>query len=262
MIKQSTTFLLSLLSPGLGYFHKGDNKSFYKTIIVFFSILAAGVIFRFFVSFWGLTGILLSIIAVYVFTAIHAMKKAEYRSPSGKSSGLLKLCFTLSFLLLTSLTFANRRTIMGFDIMSMDVTVMQPTLLQGERFLVDTWVQKNELKRGTIVVHSFHGQRGFYLNRIVAVQNDRVEIKGGVLIINGQAQPEPYILPANATKPESRNMNTVLIPTGHYFVLGDNRDASFGDSRFNGPIAVKNVIGKVTDIISSRDKSRIGTIIK
>jgi signal peptidase I len=258
MIKQSTTFLLSLLAPGLGYYHKGDNKSFYKTIIVFFSILATGVIFRLFVSFWGLMGMLFSILALYAITTIHAMRKAEYRSRSGKSNGLLKLCFTLTFLLVTSLTFANRRTLMGFDIMSMEVAVMQPTLLKGERLLVDTWVQKNELKRGTIVVHSFSGQRGLYLNRIVAVESDRVEIKGGILIINGQVQPEAYILAANTIKPESRNMSAVLIPAGHYFVMGDNRDASFGDSRFSGTIAIENIAAIPTDILTSPDKGRIG----
>ena len=49
---------------------------------------------------------------------------------------------------------------MGFDIMSMDVAVMQPSLLQGERSLVDTWVQKWDVKSGTIVVHSFRGRIG------------------------------------------------------------------------------------------------------
>ena len=69
-------------------------------------------------------------------------EKVEYPSCSSKRSELLKFSVTLSFLFLTSLTFANRRTLMGFDIMSMDVAVMQSSLLQGERFLVDTWVQK------------------------------------------------------------------------------------------------------------------------
>lgn len=258
MIKQSTTFLLSLLTPGLGYFHKGDKKSFYKTIIYFVSLLAAGVVFRLFVSFWGFVNIVLSIMALYISTTIHAMRKSENRSRTGKSSGVLKLFFTLSFLLLISLSFANRRTVMGFDVMSMDVAVMQPTLLQGERFLVDTWVQKGDLKRGTIVVHSFPGQRGLYLNRIVAVENDRVEIKGGVLMINGQAQPEPYVLPENATKPESRDITAFLIPSGHYFVMGDNRDASFGDSRFSGTINLKNIVAIPTDILTSPNKERIG----
>jgi signal peptidase I len=258
MIKQSTTFLLSLLTPGLGYFHKGDRKSFYKTIIVFVSLLVAGVVLRLLVSFWGFVSIGLSIIALYVFATINAVFKAENRSRTGKSSVLLKLCFTVSFLLLTSLSFANRQTIMGFDIMSMDVTVMQPTILQGERFLVDTWVLKRDLKRGAVVVHSFGGQRGLYLNRIVAVENDRVEIRAGVLVINGQIQPEPYVLPANATKPESSDMNVVFIPAGHYFVMGDNRDASFGDSRFSGTITLENIVAIPTDILTSPNKERIG----
>jgi len=258
MTKQLKTLLLSLLTPGLGYFHKGYNHFFFRTIIVFFSLLTAGVVLRLFTTFRGVAGIVLSIISVYAFATIHAMMKAEDRSRRSKSNGLLKLCFTISFLFVTSLSFANRRTLMGFDVMSMDVPVMQPTLLQGDRFLVDTWINESQLKKGTIVVHSFSGQNGLYLNRIVAAAGDRIEIKNGLLNINGQVQPEPYVLSANVTRPESRNMKAVTIPKGHYFVMGDNRDASFGDSRFSGNITIVNIVAIPTDIISSQDKSRIG----
>ncbi len=40
--------------------------------------------------------------------------------------------------------------------------------------------------------------------------------------------------------------------------LGDNRDASFGDSRFSGAVTINNIAGKGTDIISSKDGRRIG----
>ncbi len=41
---------------------------------------------------------------------------------------------------------------MGFDIWTMNVPVMQPTVLQNERFLVNTWAYKNNLpQRGDIV---------------------------------------------------------------------------------------------------------------
>lgn len=262
MTKQFKTFLLSLLTPGLGYFYKGHHQSFYKTIIVFFSLLTAGVILRLVTTFWGLVGIVLLIVALYVFTTIHAIVKAEDKRQSRKGNWSLSLCLTLCFLLPASLSFANRRTVMGFDIMSMNVPVMQPALLQGDRFLVDTWIEKEELKRGTIIVHFFSEQQGLYLNRIVAVGGDLIAIQNGFLIINGQLQPEPYVLASNATKPESRNMKFLRIPKGHYFVMGDNRDASFGDSRFSGTITLKNIVAIPTEIISSPEKRRVGRSIQ
>ena len=57
-------------------------------------------------------------------------------------------------------------------------------------------------------------------------------------------------------------MKAIIISKGHYFVMGDNRDASFGDSRFSGTITIANIEGKITDIISSSDKSRIGITVK
>jgi signal peptidase I len=262
MKQQLKTFLFSLLTPGLGYVQNGDRKSFYKTILLFFGVLILGVIFRLYTNFWSLAVILLSLAAIYVFTAIHATVKAKAALTQTKTTGFLKLCFILAFLLTTGLSFANKRTAMGFDIMSMNVSVMQPALLQGDRFLVDTWTTKRRLKRGAIIVHSFNGQQGFYLNRIIAIEGDKIEIINSIVFINGQAQQEPYVLIDNVTKPQSRNMQAMMIPTGHYFVMGDNRDASFGDSRFSGTIIENNIVGRATDIISSQDKSRIGKTLK
>lgn len=262
MKKQLRTFLLSLLAPGLGYYQNGDRKSFYKTLLLFFGVLTLGAVLRLFTNFWGLTAVSFSLIALYCFAAVHATLKAKTANPQPKPAGRLKVCFTLAFLLLTGLSFANRRVVMGFDVMRMDVPVMQPTLLPGDRFLVDTWTSDKQLTRGTIVVHSFNGQRDLYLNRIIAREGDKIEIKNGVVFINEHVLNETYVLRSNVTKPQSRNLQPTVVPRGHFFVMGDNRDASFGDSRFSGTVTIKNIIGRPTDVISSQDKSRIGTTLK
>ena len=184
MKKQLNTFLLSLLTSGLGYLSIGNQKNFYKTILLFFAVLIFGAVFRLSTSFWGLAAVVFVLTLIYVFTAIHATVKAKATNMQTKSTWILKAGFTVGFLLITGLSFANRRTTIGFDIMSMDVSVMHPTILQGDRFLVNTWIRNNQLKRGAIIVHSFNGQKGLYVNRIIAIEGDLIKIKESQVFIN------------------------------------------------------------------------------
>ena len=48
------------------------------------------------------------------------------------------------------------------------------------------------------------------------------------------------------------------VEPGHVYLLGDNRNNS-NDSRFMGQVAVEDVVGKITGIWFSSERSRIGT---
>jgi signal peptidase I len=263
MNKQLKTFLLSWLMPGLGYLHNGYKKLFYTTIVTFFIIIILVITLRVIISFWGFAFLFIFLPAIYLFTAIHATFKMKGENTITDSKTGRNFFLTIVFLLLSGLSIANRRSLMGFDIMSMEVPVMQPSVLQFDRFIIDTWAYNNDLPmKGDIVAHTFEGQNGIYLNRIIGASNDTIEIKNNVVLLNGGIFSEPYVLSGNNIKPTSKNMNALVVPDEHYFVMGDNRDASLGDSRFSGTISIGNIIGKATDIISSKDKSRVGKMIK
>ena len=137
MNKRLQIFLLSLLTPGLGYLQTDGIKSFYKTIALFFSVIIAGVTLKLFTTFLGFASIIVALFAIYIFAAIHAALKMKPANSKIQTSAFLKIFFTTTFIFITELSFANRRIIMGFDIMSMSVAVMEPTVLQNERFLVN-----------------------------------------------------------------------------------------------------------------------------
>jgi signal peptidase I len=82
-----------------------------------------------------------------------------------------------------------------------------------------------------------------YIKRIVAGPGNRVGITDGHTVLNGKLQREPFTAPCGGGDGCSF-ADTITVPTGDYFVLGDNRGQS-DDSRFWGPIPRTSIIGKV-----------------
>ena len=94
-------------------------------------------------------------------------------------------------------------------------------------------------KRGDIVVFRFprDPDRDF-IKRIIGVPGDTVEVVDGAVFVNGVLLDESYI---NA---ESRSdFEKQVVPSGNYFVLGDNRGNS-SDSRSWGFVPEQNIVGQ------------------
>ncbi len=181
---------------------------------------------------------------------------------------------------------------------------MEQTLLIGDFLLVNKFVYGatvpftdwrlpaiSEPESGDIVVFKYPKDQSLdYIKRCVAVGGQTVEIRDKELYVDGElfenppgsifmydlipkGIPEQGIFPRNQSFNRD-NYGPYVVPDGHLFVLGDNRDNSL-DSRYWGPLDRDLVVGKALIIYWSWDYreplykffskvrwSRIGDLIK
>ena len=124
---------------------------------------------------------------------------------------------------------------------------METTLWDGERMFVEKvslWFTEPE--RGEIVICRYPNDPRNIVKRIVAMPGETVEIRWGVLYVNGKPLDES----AYWEGPIQGNYGPAVVPEGHVFVMGDNRLVSL-DSRSAGvgPIPFERIIGRVHYVI-------------
>jgi signal peptidase I len=125
---------------------------------------------------------------------------------------------------------------------------MYPSLHDGDLLIaskVDYRV--HAVERGDVVIlkDPLDPRRDF-IKRVVGLPGDRIQIRGHRVLLNGGALREPYVgTPWVATGdwPGSGPRDSIVVPSGSYFVLGDNRDHS-SDSRVFSWIRQDAIDGK------------------
>ena len=167
--------------------------------------------------------------------------KTERRRKNKRWAILLVLSIPLFFL------FEQR--ILSAGIVT-DVSML-PTLKEGRYFFIHKYPYLfYPPRRGDIVVlRPPKDHRWRYVKRVVGVGGEMLRISEGRVTVNGRPLKEPYTL--GLTFPE---MGPLMIPSGHYFVLGDNRENS-EDSRTLGSIPRENIEGEIFAGLFMRDKT-------
>ena len=118
---------------------------------------------------------------------------------------------------------------------------MEPSLSDGDRVLMSRFMAVLETPdRGDIVIINMKmdGRNKDIVKRVIGVAGDRVEIKDGLVFLNGLALEETY------AKGQTEGLGDTTVPYGFVYVLGDNRCKST-DSRSFGLVSSSRVVGKV-----------------
>ena len=134
---------------------------------------------------------------------------------------------------------------------------MLPTLEIGDHILVNKFIYGPRLEvpltqyslgrlpglraphPGDVVVFVYPRDRTKdFIKRIVAVEGQTIEVHGTQLIVDGKVRDDPHAHYSG----RHVDFGPYTVPTGHVFVMGDNRDQSY-DSRFWGPVPIDDIKG-------------------
>lgn len=126
---------------------------------------------------------------------------------------------------------------------------MNPNYYDGEYYLTSKMAYRiTNPQRGDVIIFVAPNNPNVdYIERVIALPGETVEIIGGKILVNGNLLDEPYLVQGTETLPEkflSENIK-VTVPLNRYFTLGDNRSYSL-DSRDFGFLPREKIVGKVT----------------
>lgn len=122
---------------------------------------------------------------------------------------------------------------------------MEPTYFESEYLIIDelSYRFREPVRGEVIVLRAPVVEKDFYLKRIVGLPGERVKVQDNKVIIYNEEFPQGKLIEESYLTEDTPGSITTTLGPNQYFVMGDNRDASFDSRRF-GAIERKDIIGR------------------
>jgi signal peptidase I len=152
----------------------------------------------------------------------------------------------------------------AFQTFWIPTTSMVPTLDVNDRILVlKAFFNWHQLREGDIVVFTRPPRDqcggpggGDLVKRVIALPGQTIYSADGILYVDGRRLREPYLPPHDPLGPaipDATRHDPFHVPSGEFYVMGDNRAISC-DSRFWGPIKGSSIVGRVVMLLWHNDR--------
>ena len=122
-----------------------------------------------------------------------------------------------------------------------DSDSMSPTLRHGQLVPTRKLRRTTSVQRGDLVVVASSEVGRHVVKRVIGLPGERLSLRLGQVLVDGRPLAEPYAAPSVFTAEYD-------VPEGHFFLLGDNRDASSDSRSWRHPFVPRSeLVGRLSD---------------
>ncbi|MGI9243840.1 MAG: signal peptidase I [Verrucomicrobiales bacterium] len=238
---------LSLLLAGLGLVYCGDIRRglLHMWLVGTLLLLATAAVV---LPIAGRGTVLLLLLAIWfgatVYSAFRAFQTARQTRRDYRLKDYNRLLCYAAFIFLFIIPVIGFQALLRanfIEVFLVPTSSMSPTIPAGSRLLVrkDSFRDRDPELNELVAFKNPENRRQTYVKRVIATAGKVVEIRDGVVLVDGEALDE-----ASTVALDGANFPEFTVPQHHCFVLGDHRGLS-KDSRHFGPVAHIALVGKV-----------------
>jgi signal peptidase I len=173
--------------------------------------------------------------------------------------------------------------LLGLHSYSIASDAMLPTMRNGDYVMARYYGSSETPQRGDLM--AFRNPRsalpGDWVKRVIGLPGDRIQLRSGLVYVNSvvlgrkrvgaegtrgdiyvETTPEgrEYRIMKGETRRARDDTSEIVVPAGHYYVLGDNRDNSADSRDANvGLVAREDVVARMRLVFWGRSRDRLGT---